>query len=67
VNFNNPASYARFLAAQEPRSKKMAYGRVILDVGAQFEGRTLIAPNTPDRFTSNDLLFSYLQLGIPLR
>jgi len=67
VNFNNPASYARFLAAQEAHSKKMSYGRVVLDVGAQFEGRTLIAPNTPDRFTSNDLLFSYLQLGLPLR
>ena len=42
-------------------------GRVVLDVGTSFEARTLLEPNTPNSFTSNDLLFSYLQVGLPLR
>ena len=40
---------------------------VVLDVGTNFESRSLIAPNTPNKFTSNDLLFSYVQVGLPLR
>jgi hypothetical protein len=67
VNFNNPASYSQFQTFQETRSKKLSSGRVILDVGTSLESRTLVAPNTPERFTSNDLLFSYLQVGLPLR
>ena len=67
INFSNPASYSSFLAAKELRSKKLESGRVILDVGVNHSNRTLIAPNTPNKFTSSDLLFSYLQLGVPLR
>ena len=67
INFNNPASYSNFFAVKEKASNKIQYGRVIMDVGINFSNRTLIAPNTPNRFTSSDLLFSYLQLGIPLR
>jgi hypothetical protein len=67
VNFNNPASYSQFLAIQEQRSKKLSSGRIVLDVGVHFGSRTLIAPNTPNSFTSNDLIFSYVQVGIPLR
>lgn len=67
INFDNPASYSQFEAQKEARSRKLAYGRVVLDVGANLESRSLIAPNTPNRFTSNDLLFSYLQVGLPLR
>lgn len=67
VNFSNPASYSQFRAILEQRSKKMAYGQVVLDAGTQLESRTLIAPNTPNRFTSNDLLFSYVQVGLPLK
>jgi hypothetical protein len=67
VNFNNPASYSQFQAIREQRSKKLASGRVVLDVGTNLEARTLIAPNTANRFTSNDLLFSYVQVGVPLR
>lgn len=67
VNFNNPASYAGFQTILEQRSKKLASGRVVLDVGTSFESRSLIAPNTAGRFTSTDLLFSYLQVGLPLK
>jgi hypothetical protein len=67
VNFDNPASYASFYTAQELKSKKLAAGRVVLDAGISFNNRTLIAPNTTERFTSSDLYFSYLQVGIPLR
>jgi hypothetical protein len=67
VNFNNPASFSQFFVVQEQRSKKIASGRVVLDVGVNVGNRSLIAPNTPERFTSSDLIFSYLQVGIPLR
>ena len=67
VNFNNPASYSQFLAVQEQRSKKLSSGRVVLDVGINVSTRSLIAPKTPERFTSSDLIFSYVQVGVPLR
>jgi hypothetical protein len=67
INFNNPASYSQFLAVKEARSKKLQYGRVILDVGLNFANRTLITPNTPDRFTASDGYFSYLQVGMPIK
>src|SRR5688572_32096522 len=33
INFNNPASYSFFQAGKEQTSKKLVYGRAILDVG----------------------------------
>ncbi len=67
VNFNNPASYAHFYALPEAKSKKIQYGRVILDAALNFENRSITAPNTTQSFTSSDAYFSYLQVGIPLR
>ena len=67
INFNNPASYSQFQTFVEQRSKKIAQGRVVLDVGTNYESRSLIAPNTANKFTSNDLMFSYIQVGMPLR
>lgn len=67
VNFTNPASYSRFYTLQEPRSKKSAYGRIILDAGLNFDNRTLRETNNPQRFTSPNAYFSYLQMGIPLK
>jgi hypothetical protein len=67
INFNNPASYSQFQAFIEQRSKKVSGGRVILDVGMNFDNRTLVAPNTTNRFTSADAYFSYLQVGLPIR
>ncbi len=67
INFNNPASYSQFQTYIEQRSKKVSAGRVVLDAGMNFDSRTLIAPNTTNRFTSSDAFFSYLQLGIPIK
>jgi hypothetical protein len=67
VNFNNPASYSQFYTLMEPRTGKVAQGRVILDVGLNFGSRTLVAPNTPNKFTASDGFFSYVQVGIPIR
>jgi hypothetical protein len=67
INFANPASYGSFQTFKENKTNKVQGGRMILDVGINLENRTLIAPNTPRSFTSSDALFSYVQVGIPLR
>lgn len=67
VNFVNPASYASFKTFLEERSKKSVSGRVILDVGLNFDNRTLRETDNPEKFTSPNAYFSYLQLGIPIR
>lgn len=67
VNYNNPASYAKFQAYMEQRSGKVSSARVILDVGVDFTSRKLAEPNTPNSFRSSDALFSHLYVGIPIR
>ncbi len=68
VNFSNPASYASFQAILEQKSKKVISGRAILDVGVNFENRTLREPNTTKpKFTASNALFSYIQVGMPLK
>lgn len=57
VNFVNPASYASFKTFLEERSKKSVSGRVILDVGLNFDNRTLREPNNPEKFTSPNAYF----------
>jgi hypothetical protein len=67
INFNNPSSYAFFQAAREAKSKKLNFGRAILDIGLNFDSRTLIEPGNTEKFTANNALFSYIQIGLPLR
>ena len=67
INFNNPASYSAFLSYIEERSKKAASGRVLFDVGMNFDGHTLREGSSPEKFTSNNALFSYMQIGVPLK
>ncbi len=67
VNFNNPASYSQFLSYKEERSKKQTSGRVLFDVGINYTSHTLREGNTPEKFTSSDILFSYLQVGVPVK
>jgi hypothetical protein len=67
INFNNPASYSTFQAIREKKSKKLSSGRAILDVGLNFENRTLIEPNNATKFTASNALFSYVQIGMPLK
>jgi hypothetical protein len=67
INFNNPATYASFEAGVEARSKKLTYGRAILDIGLNIENRTLKESNPAKKFTANNVLFSHVQVGFPLR
>jgi hypothetical protein len=67
INFNNPASYSSFLAGLEPKSKKLVSGRAILDIGLDFEARTLREPATTKKFVANNALFSYIQIGVPVK
>lgn len=67
INFNNPASYSTFQAIRERKSKKLSSGRAILDVGLNFENRTLSEPNNANKFTASNALFSYVQVGMPLK
>ena len=48
-------------------AKKMLYGRAILDIGLNFENRTLSEPNNIEKFTASNALFSHVQVGVPLR
>ena len=67
INFNNPASYSKFQTQPVPGSnKKIRSGRVLFDVGIDYNNRTLIAPNQPLNFSSNYAYFSYVQVGLPL-
>lgn len=67
TNFNNPASYSSFRTFMEEKSKQPVYGRVLLDAGINIDNRSLRNPNQPEKFSSTNATFSYLQLGIPLR
>ena len=67
VNFNNPASYSSFMSIRELRSKKSVSGRVVLDVGINFDNRTLHEINPTKKFAVNDIFFSYVQVGIPIK
>jgi hypothetical protein len=67
INFNNPASYSSFQAVMEQKSKKLVSGRAILDVGVNVETRTLSEPTAAKKYTSNNALFSYIQVGVPLK
>lgn len=67
INFNNPASYGSFQTLKEPTAKKIARGRAILDIGMNFENRTLREPNSTLKFSASNALFSHVQVGVPLR
>jgi len=67
INFSNPAAYSNFIAYTTPGTKKLQSGRVILDAGINLESHTLRSPNQTQKFTSSNALFSYLQVGVPLR
>lgn len=67
INFNNPASYSAFDAPKEAKSKKLANGRAILDIGINMESRTLRETNPAKKFTASNFLFSYMQVGVPIK
>ncbi len=53
INYVNPASYSRLLFTT-------------LDIGAQVDTRVLKSANPVGKFTTNNAVISYLQLGFPL-
>jgi len=67
VNFNNPAAYASFQSFREKKNKKMASGRAIAEFGVNVDQRSLFQPNTTNEFQVSNALFSYVQVGMPLR
>jgi hypothetical protein len=67
INFNNPASYGSFQTLKELTAKKIAKGRAILDIGLNFENRTLREPSNTEKFSASNALFSHVQVGVPLR
>ncbi|HWN88276.1 MAG TPA: hypothetical protein VNM35_04415 [Chitinophagaceae bacterium] len=67
INFSNPASYSRFYAIKEASTKKLQYGRMLLDVGINATSHALHEANNPQSFTSSNIYFSYLQLGVPIK
>lgn len=67
INFTNPASYSQFLSYREERSKKQTSGRALFDVGLNYDNRILREGNSADKFASNNIIVSYMQVGLPLR
>lgn len=67
LNFSNPATYGSFETAPQRNSKKIAYGRSILDIGITIDNRTMREPNTINKFTAKNAVFSHVQFGTPLR
>lgn len=66
INFNNPASFSAFQNILEPRTNKPVSGRAMFDVGLNYDSKTIRNPNQPQKFTSSNAQFSYVQLGMPI-
>ena len=64
INYSNPASYSRFQTLQQ--AGKAISGRVLLDVGINYENKSLTDPNNPVKFSSSNSYFSHVQVGVPL-
>lgn len=54
INFVNPASYANTV-------------KTLFDVGIETDVRTLISTLPPDKFTSTNLVVSYMQFAVPIK
>lgn len=67
VNFSNPASYSSFQAWKEKKSSKISSGRALLDMGINIDNRTLRDPASGNSFKASNAIFSYMQVGVPLR
>ena len=52
---------------KEKKTKKLSSGRSILDMGINIDNRTLRDASSSSGFTASNAVFSYLQVGMPLR
>src|SRR5580765_2826621 len=53
INFLNPATYSNFI-------------NTTFDIGTEVASRTIKSTNPVDKFTANNAIISYIQIGIPL-
>ncbi len=69
INFINPASYSNLsISKRSPCSFTTSFfPSVIFDVAAEGDARTLKTVSPVKKYTATNLLFSYLQLGLPVR
>ena len=69
INFINPASYGN-LGYAEPAVVRLNPGyqrSTIFDIGAEVDSRTLKSTSPLAKYTSNNLVISYVQLGFPIK
>ncbi len=59
INFINPASLGSL-------SQTRNFSNIIFDLGGEIQTRTLKSTKTPDKYSSTNVLISYLQIGVPL-
>jgi len=67
INYANPAAFSSFQAIIEQSTKKVSYGRAILDVGINIDNRTLREPNKVGKFSSTNAIFSHIMVGLPVK
>lgn len=67
VNYANPASYSFFQTYQESNSRKLNSGRVVFNIGGDIQSRTLTDRDAQAKFTSPNVLFSHVMMGVPVR
>ena len=63
INFNNPATYAYSALTFDPTKYQAP---VLFDVGTEYQNRTLKSNNPVSKYSTNNLIFSYVQIGVPL-
>ena len=69
VNFVNPASYGNlnYLPPALVKQYPLLPSRTIFDFGFEADSRTLKQIDPSAKFTSTNLIISYMQLGLPVR
>ena len=69
VNFINPASYGNFSYFDTARIRRNAnlLSNTLFDIGVEIDTRTLKSTSPVAKFSSTNLLVSYLQVGIPVK
>src|SRR5207247_369047 len=50
INFSNPASYSGFISGIEAKTKKQVAGRVIFDLGINYDNHSLRKPNSTETY-----------------
>ncbi len=67
INYSNPASLGSLEGYKELLTNRLDAGRMILDVGLNFDQRSLLEPGKVGKFKAYNAFFSHLQVAMPLR